>query len=109
MTTVDQAGSWPVTASVTGSGEADAAAGPRAPATPGTRGRKPSRLLGIRTEIPVGWRIGFGLLGVAALLALWIWSASGGQALIRGPGQTWTAFTEMVKDGTFQTNLWASA
>lgn len=105
MTTVDRAGSWPV-ADV--AGERTAAA-PDVGGTAGTRGRKPSRLLGIRTEIPVAWRIGFGVLGVAALFALWLWSASGDQALIRGPGETWSAFTEMWSDGSFQTDLWASA
>ena len=82
---------------------------PEGPAPSGTRGRPPSRLFAIRTEIPVGWRIAFGVVGVAALLALWLWSSSGGSALIATPAASWNAFTKMVSDGTFQTDLWASA
>lgn len=87
---------------------ADTAAEATAVAT-ATRGRPPSRLLGIRAPIPVGWRIGFGVAGVVALLGLWVWSAGDGSALIPTPGASWSAFTEMVGDGTFQTDLAASA
>ena len=79
------------------------------PPSSGTRGRPPSRLLGIRTEIPLAWRIGFGVIGVAGLLALWSWSSSGGSALIATPAASWSSFTGMVSDGSFQTDLWASA
>lgn len=78
-------------------------------ASTATRGRPPSRLLGIRAPIPVGWRIGFGVAGVVGLFGLWIWSAGGGSALIPTPAASWSAFTEMVGDGTFQTDLAASA
>lgn len=105
MTAVERAGSWPAPELV---GDA-ATAVPEGPAPSGTRGRPQSKLLGIRTDIPVGWRVGFGVVGVAALFALWMWSASGGEALIRGPGETWSAFTRMVGDGSFQTDLAASA
>lgn len=80
-----------------------------AEAATATRGRRPSRLLGIRSPIPVGWRLGFGVAGVVALVGLWIWSAGGGSALIPTPAASWTAFTELVRDGTFQTDLAASA
>lgn len=88
-------------------GEVAAPAAP--PAKRSTRGRRPSRLLGIRTEIPVAWRIGFGVVGVAALLAWWWSSADGTSALIATPGESWAAFTEMVSDGSLATNLAASA
>ena len=105
MTTVDQAETRPA-ADVVG----DPAPGvPEGAAPSGTRGRPPSRLFGIRTQIPVGWRIGFGIAGVAGLTALWFWSAGDGSALIPTPGSSWSAFTGMVGDGTFQTDLWASA
>ncbi len=74
-----------------------------------TRGRPPSRLLGIRTAIPSGWRIGLGLAGVAALLAGWAAAAGGGSALIPTPAATWEAFATLWSDGTFQTDLAASA
>lgn len=74
-----------------------------------TRGRPPSRLLGIRTAIAPGWRVGLGLAGVATLLAVWTYSAQGGSALIPTPSATWDAFTGMVSDGTFRTDLTASA
>ncbi|HWJ62966.1 MAG TPA: ABC transporter permease [Acidimicrobiales bacterium] len=108
MTTVDRAGSWPASSAVAGTtGEATAVAEGSRPS--GTRGRPPSKLLGIRTEVPAAWRIGFGVVGVLGLLALWFWSSSGGSALIATPTESWTAFREMVGDGTFQTDLWASA
>lgn len=111
MTTVDQAGSWPVADPAAGRGEVSgvATARPGGSTLSGTRGRRPSRLLGIRTEIPVAWRAGLGIAGVLGLLALWYWSSSGGSALIATPGESWSAFREMVGDGTFQTDLWASA
>ncbi|MCU1371186.1 MAG: transporter permease [Ilumatobacteraceae bacterium] len=104
MIEVEQAGARPDLEAV---GE-PAPAVPEGPPPSGTRGRPPSRLFGIRTEIPVGWRIGFGVVGVAGLLGLWLWSAGDGSALIPTPGSSWSAFTEMVGDGTFQTDLWAS-
>jgi len=78
------------------------------PATP-TRGRRPSKLFGIRTTIAPGWRIGFGLLGVATVFAVWFWGAGSGSAIIPTPLASWNAFTKMVGDGSFQTDLWASA
>ena len=38
----------------------------------GTRGRRPSRLLGIRNDIPLSWHLGFGAVGVAAIFGLWL-------------------------------------
>jgi NitT/TauT family transport system permease protein len=96
----------PATASLGTAGEAVAppVREPRA-----TRGRPPSRLLGIRTDIPVGWRIALGAVGVAGLLGWWAWSATGDSALIPTPAASWTAFGELVSDGTFATDLSASA
>jgi NitT/TauT family transport system permease protein len=108
VTTVDQAGSWPASDTVTGVVGGAVAVVPEGSPS-GTRGRPPSRLLGIRTEVPVGWRIGFGIVGVLGLLALWFWSSTGSSALIASPTESWTAFQEMLGDGTFQTDLWASA
>lgn len=74
-----------------------------------TRGRRPSQLFGIRTAIPAAWRIGFGVLGVAAILGLWFGTAGSGSAVVPTPLASWNAFTELVANGTFQTDLWASA
>lgn len=104
MIEVDQAEARP--APDTGSGPAPVV--PEGPPSSGTRGRPPSRLFGIRTEIPVGWRIGFGVAGVIGLVALWVGTAGDGSALVPTPGSSWSAFTKMVGDGTFQTDLWAS-
>ncbi len=84
-------------------------AGAVAKAAPTTRGRPPSTLLGIRTPVPVRWRIGLGLAGVATVFVIWTWGAGSGSAIIPTPAATWKAFTTMVSDGTFQTDLWASA
>lgn len=85
------------------------AAVPPARAATGTRGRPPSRLLGVRTAITPGWRIGLGLAGVLTLFVVWTASARGGSALIPTPLATWEAFTEMLTKGTFRTDLGASA
>jgi NitT/TauT family transport system permease protein len=79
------------------------------PAKRATRGRRPSRLLGIRTDIPAAWRIGFGAIGVTTLLVWWWSSADGSSALIATPTESWNAFTDMISDGSFTTNLAASA
>ncbi|CAN5801033.1 ABC transporter permease [soil metagenome] len=101
MTTVD-----PVAAAPTA--PATAHRPPPDPAAP-TRGRRPSRLLGIRSTIPPTWRIGFGVAGVAVIFAIWFWGAGTNSAIIPTPLASWKAFVEMVSDGTFPTDLWASA
>lgn len=87
----------------------DVAAPTAPPAQRATRGRKPSRLLGIRSEIPSVWRVGLGIFGVSVLFAWWWWSSTGDSALIPAPTDSWSAFGEMLTDGTFATNLGASA
>jgi NitT/TauT family transport system permease protein len=79
---------------------------------PATRGRPPSRLLGIRQEIPLSWRLGFGALGVAAIFGLWFVLAgrlgSAGSAIVPTPGATVSALGTMWSTGTLRADLVAS-
>jgi NitT/TauT family transport system permease protein len=77
----------------------------------GTRGRRPSALLGIRSPISGRWRIAFGVLGVAAILGLWFFVSArlgSGSAVVPSPGRTLSALGKLWSDGTLQTDLWAS-
>jgi NitT/TauT family transport system permease protein len=81
------------------------------PAGGATRGRRPSRLLGIRSEIPLSWHIGFGALGVASILGLWALLAarlgSAGSAIVPSPAATVGAFGKLWDQG-LPGDLWAS-
>ncbi|MCU1453717.1 MAG: transporter permease [Acidimicrobiales bacterium] len=91
---------------------ADADASDRAPALR-TRGRRPSTLLGIRTELAVRWRIVLGVLGVASVFALWAYAAyrpqAGSSVLVPSPARTWHALSQMWSAGTLRSDLAASA
>jgi NitT/TauT family transport system permease protein len=85
--------------------------GPEAPVA-GTRGRRPSRLLGIRQEIPVSWHVAFGALGVAAILLLWVVVSSrlgsSGSTLVPTPARTFSALRDMWTSGTLPEDFLAS-
>ncbi|MCU1353220.1 MAG: transporter permease [Acidimicrobiales bacterium] len=112
MTSVDPAAVRAATVAPPSSSAASAAEVPAvAPATR-TRGRRPSTLLGIRTELAVRWRIVLGILGVASVFALWAFAASrshGGNVLVPSPARTWHALREMWSTGTLRADLAASA
>ena len=67
--TVPDVTGTPVAATPAATGAGPAVAGAGAPT--GTRGRRPSQLLGIRCPLALRWRIGFGALGVATIFAIW--------------------------------------
>jgi NitT/TauT family transport system permease protein len=77
----------------------------------GTRGRRPSRLLGIRNEIPLSWHLGFGALGVAVVFGLWLLLSarlgSAGSAIVPSPAATAGAFGKLWQQG-LPGDLWAS-
>ena len=85
-------------------------AGPVASAA--TRGRKPSKLLGIRHEIGFGWQLAFGALGVATIFLLWVVLAarlgSAGATLVPSPARTLSALADMWTSGSLQEDLVAS-
>jgi len=76
-----------------------------------TRGRKPSKLMGVRAPIPTRWRVALGILGVVTILAVWAWAASLGDSssvLVPTPLATWKALAHMWSTGQLRTDLWAS-
>jgi len=76
------------------------------------RGRKQHALFRLRGDIPLSLRIALGVLGVAAVFALW-WVAatawSGGSFLVPTPTETWDAGVELYRSGTLWTDFEASA
>jgi NitT/TauT family transport system permease protein len=79
---------------------------PSPPAPPGTRGRPPSKLLGIRSEIPLAWHLGFGALGVAVIVGAWVLLSarlgSAGSAIVPSPAATVAAFGKLWEQGLFE-------
>jgi NitT/TauT family transport system permease protein len=97
-------------AGATAAGVGTAASRGRAPRR--GRGRKQHALFRLRGDIPFSMRIGLGVLGVAAVFALW-WVAatawSGGSFLVPTPPETWDAGLELYRSGTLWTDFKASA
>jgi NitT/TauT family transport system permease protein len=91
---------------------ADEAAGADEAAEPRTRGRRPSRLAGIRQEIPLAWQVAFGAMGVIGVGVLWVVLAArlgtAGSAIVPSPGKTLAALGQRWSDGTLRTDLVAS-
>jgi NitT/TauT family transport system permease protein len=87
-------------------------AGPDGPATlaaTGTRGRRHGELTRIRGTLSRGWRVGLGVVGVAFVIALWIYAAStSSDTLVPTPTATWSAFIDLWRDGVFVGDLRAS-
>lgn len=81
-------------------------------ATGATRGRRQAHLLRVRGELGTSWRIGLGVAGVVAVVAVW-WVLAGrieqGGSLLPTPTATWSALVELWSDGVLTTDLWASA
>ena len=98
----------PAGAGPEGRGAAEAPTG-RQPT--GTRGRRPSKLLGIRGTLPTRWRFAFGAIGVVAIFGIWTYAAyalNTGSALVPTPVATWKALADLWSSGTLQTDLTAS-
>jgi NitT/TauT family transport system permease protein len=100
----------PSTGAALGRATTTAAAPP--PAARPTRGRRQHQLLRIRSTIGLRWRIGLGVIGVAALFGLWLLTSrtldSSTSFLVPSPSATWDAFVTMWRDGTFSEDLVAS-
>jgi NitT/TauT family transport system permease protein len=83
--------------------------------TPGERGRPPGRLTRIRGELPLGWRIGLGAVGLVALFVVWMVAAAqtsgpgSGGVRVPYPSDTWNALVELKQEGLLWSDLWASA
>jgi NitT/TauT family transport system permease protein len=76
----------------------------------GGRGRKQSRLFELRGELPTSWRWLLAILGMLAVLALWLWAANRhtNTVLVPTPNATWKAFKEQWQDGNFWADFKAS-
>jgi NitT/TauT family transport system permease protein len=101
-----------------GGAEAQAQAVPRASrwrlarareASTGVRGRRHGVLTELRGTLPLKWRIVLGLVGLAAVVLLWIFGANRlGPTIVPTPAATWDAFVKLWRDGVFLEDLWAS-
>ena len=82
----------------------------RPPAPTAGRGRPPSRLLDLRGELPGGWRLALGAIGMLGVVALWQWAAGrgGGTGLVPSPAETVSALRGHWQDGTLTTDFRAS-
>jgi NitT/TauT family transport system permease protein len=84
------------------------------PRPPGERGRPPGRLSRIRGELPLGWRIGLGAVGLVGLFVVWMVAAAQTAGVQSGvkvpyPADTWDALVELQQEGLLWSDLLASA
>ncbi len=104
----------PVTG-VAGDGSAPAPVTPApAPREPRQRGRPPGRLNRIRGDLPLRWRLGLGAVGLAGVIALWLFAASATSGAHQGivvpsPGDTWNALRELQTEGLLWSDIKASS
>jgi len=80
---------------------------------PGRRGRPLGTLTRIRGTLPLHWRVGLGVAGLAGLCVLWVVAAAstaGAETGVRvpSPADTWSALTTLWSDGTLGSDLAAS-
>jgi NitT/TauT family transport system permease protein len=74
------------------------------------RGRPPSLLFDLRSELPARWRWGLAALGLAAVMGLWVW-ASGRPSetvIVPSPGSTLAALRDLWTEGKLWDDLTAS-
>ena len=74
------------------------------------RGRRQSPVLRIRTELPMRWRVGLALGGLAGVALLWVWESarSSGAVVVPSPAATWTAITHAWSTGQLSADFGAS-
>jgi NitT/TauT family transport system permease protein len=80
---------------------------------PGRRGRPLGTLGRIRGTLPLKWRIGLGVAGLAGLVVLWVVAAQATAGADTGvrvptPAATWSALADLWSEGTLQSDLAAS-
>ncbi|PLS75766.1 MAG: ABC transporter permease [Actinobacteria bacterium] len=78
---------------------------------PEGRGRPPSPLLDLRSELSARSRMLLSALGLAGVLGIWLWTASrGGETgLVPTPMETWRALQTQWTDGTLWSDFTASS
>jgi len=73
------------------------------------RGRRHGALTRVRGTLPLTWRVGLGILGVAAVFVLWVYGAHRlGPSIVPTPAAAWDAFLKLWRDDVFLEDLWAS-
>lgn len=74
------------------------------------RGRPPSPLLDIRSDLPAVHRTALAVVGLAGVLGLWLWAASRETKgiVVPSPAETWTALRELHETGALWDALQAS-
>lgn len=81
----------------------------------GERGRRPSRLLDIRSDLPGPARWSLALLGLLGVVGLWLWAASNGGSgssggvVVPSPGETFDALRQQWRDGELWDDFLASS
>jgi NitT/TauT family transport system permease protein len=77
--------------------------------SPTVRGRRQAPLLRIRGSLPMAWRVGLGVLGVAVTIGAW-WVAAAGStsSVLPTPTATFEALWRLRGNGLLWTALWAS-
>ena len=74
------------------------------------RGRPPSLLFDLRSELPSRWRWGLAALGLVGVMALWLWAASrpSETVIVPSPGETLGALRDLWTEGKLWDDLSAS-
>jgi NitT/TauT family transport system permease protein len=74
------------------------------------RGRRPSMLFDLRSELPTGWRWGLAALGLLAVLVLWVWAAArpSETVVVPTPGATFSALRDLWSEGKLWDDVSAS-
>jgi NitT/TauT family transport system permease protein len=74
------------------------------------RGRRQSPILRIRSELPMRWRAGLAVGGLAFVFLLWVWesSRSSGAVIVPSPADTWKAVTAAWSSGQLGKDFGAS-
>ena len=76
----------------------------------GGRGRRQSPVLRIRSELPMRWRVGLAVGGLAVVFLLWVWESarSSGAVIVPSPADTWKAVTTAWSSGQLSKDFTAS-
>lgn len=73
------------------------------------RGRRQAPLLRIRGTLGIGWRIALGVVGIAAVIAIWaLAAANSSKTVVPSPAAAWSALLELQRSGVLRDAAWAS-
>ena len=73
------------------------------------RGRRQAPLLRIRGTLGIGWKIGLGVVGSGAVIAIWaVAAANSSKSVVPSPAAAWSALLELRRSGVLGAAAWAS-